>query len=347
MAEEPDARDVQRLLTLQKRLEDARETGKALTTERNELKKRLTDAEKALTKAQAAADAGRDEGEQLRAALAEILAGLGVKPPPRGGALALIQELQKALAALRERLAAAEERAAQAEAADKRAAQAEAALEQLRAQLAGLEQQIKEQLHAAEQRAQQAEAALAEAQKTILALEGGEATINALLAENQRLAEQLESFTGDLGRLRTAADEASAATRAALAEAGAAAAARAAAEQSLAAAQTERAQLQDQVTLLNRQIADAGQTPFLTADQVAGMLDGLVTRINLGGGGLAVRDGAVKLKVGFGAAGESVGFVIPTPEQAAAIKDSLHEVTLHFERGLGEASKAGLADKLR
>ncbi len=37
-----------------------------------------------------------------------------------------------------------------------------------------------------------------------------------------------------------------------------------------------------------------------------------------------------------------MGFVIPTPETAAAIKDSLHEVTLHFERGLGETAKGSL-----
>ncbi len=353
MAEEPDPRDIQRLQALQKRLDDARETGKALTTERNELRKRLADTEKALTKAQAEADTNRSEGEQLRAALEEILVSLGVRPPARGGAPALIEALQKALAALRERLEAAEQRAAQlaaalkeaearAAAAEQRVAEADKALEQLREQLARLEQQIKEQVRAAEQRAEQAETALAAAQATIKALEGGEATINELLAENRRLAEQLDAFSGDLGRLRTAADEASAAASAAHAAADAANTARAAVEKTLATTQAERARLQDQVTLLSGQISDAGQTPFLTADQVAGMLDGLVKQINLGGGGLVVRDGQVNLKVGFGAAGEHVGFVIPTPEQATSIKDGLHEVTLRFDRSLGDVAKASL-----
>jgi chromosome segregation ATPase len=346
VAEEPNPKDVQRLQTLQKRLEDARETGKALTAERNDLKKRLADTEKALTKAQGEADSTRSEGDLLREAVESLLTEMGVKPPARGGVPALIEALQKATAALRERLAAAEEREAaanaalkqadaQAKAADKRAADAEKALEQFREQLAALQQQIKEQVRASEQRAEQAEAALAEAQKTIKALEGGEVTINGLLAENRRLAEQLDSFTGDLVRLRTAADESGAAAKTARAEADAAIKVRAELEKSLEGAQSERAELHRQVTLLNQQIADAGQTPFLTANQVAGMLDGLVKQINLGSGGLAVRDGEVRLKVGFGAAGAGVGFVIPTPEQAASLKDSLHELTLHFDRSLG------------
>jgi uncharacterized coiled-coil DUF342 family protein len=345
VAEEPNPRDVKRLQTLQERLEEARETGKALTAERNDLKKRLADTEKALARAQSETDTTREEGSALRAAVVDILTGLGTKPPARGGVPALIEALQKAVAALRDRLDAAEARAAQADAADRRAAEAEQTLAQFREQLSALQQQIKEQVRAAEQRAEQAEAALAEAQKTIEALEGGEETINGLLAENRRLAEQLEAFTGDVDRLRVAADEANTAATSARAEAAAAVKVRAALEKSLEAAQTERAQLQEQVTLLNKQVSDTGQTPFLTADQVAGMLDGLVTQLNVGSGGLAVRDGQVSLKVGFGAAGENVGFVIPTPETAAALKDNLHQITLNFDRSLGDSAASQLAGK--
>jgi chromosome segregation ATPase len=354
LAEEPNPKDVQRLQALQKRLEDAREAGKALTAERNELKKRLADTEKALVKAQSETDTSRTQEEAIRAALEELLVELGVKPPARGGIPALIEALRKAVAALRERLDAAEQRAARLEAAlkeaearasaaEQRAAEAEKALEQFREQLAALQQQIREQLRAAEVRAEQAEAALAEAQAKIKELEGGEETISGLLVENRRLAEQLESFSGDLDRLRVAAEESSSAARVARTEADAAIKARAEVEKTLAATQAQRAELQNQVTLLTKQIADAGQTPFLTADQVAVMLDGLVTQLNLSTGGLAIRNGEVRLKVGFGAAGESVGFVIPTPETAVAIKDSLHEVTLNFERGLGESVKTSLS----
>lgn len=355
MAEEPKSKDIQRLQAVQKRLDDAREASKALTTERNDLKKRLVEAEKALEKAQGEAEARRGEGEVLYTALKAILLELGVKPQPQSSITVLMEALQKELSALHERLRAAEQRAVRLEAAlkeaeerasaaEQRAAEAEQMLKQFREQLVALQQQIKEQVHAAEARAAQAESALAEAQATIKALEGGEEIINDLIGENRRMAEQLDSFTGDLERLKTSAEESSIAARTASAEAAVANKARAAVEKKLAAAQAQQDKLASQLVLLNKQITDAGKTPFLTADQVAGMLDGFIEQLNLSTGGLAIRNGDIRLKVGFGAAGEAVGFVIPTTETAASIKDSLHEVTLHFERGLDDSIKAGLSD---
>lgn len=86
-------------------------------------------------------------------------------------------------------------------------------------------------------------------------------------------------------------------------------------------ASRERAQLNEQSKHL--------QLPPAVA---AALVNDFVTRLSDGLPDLAVRDGELNLKVAFTGAGETGGFVLPTAEGGAELRDSLQEVRLRFGR---------------
>jgi len=182
-----------------------------------------------------------------------------------------------------------------------------------------------------EQRIKELEAALAAALKQAETLESAEqGTIAALIAENRRLAEQLAALDKDASLLRGAAEEAKAGLEATRQEA--AASVRAELEGQFKRLHAERDALQAQLTMASKQLAEQGKTPVLPAEQAAVLVNELVDRLQVGFTDLRITEGELKLKVGFGAVGDVSGFVIPTTDSPAEIRENLQEISFRFDR---------------
>jgi len=182
--------------------------------------------------------------------------------------------------------------------------------------------ETRERVRAAEERA-------AEAVATAASLPD---QVNALVAENRRLAERLESVTADLTSLRKSTEGARAAADAARAEAKTATTARTQAEATVRGLQTERDGLASRLETATAQLKAEGKTPILPAAEAARQVGSLVDRLSAELPGLNVRDGEIRLKVAFGGTGDQTGFVIPTAESTPEVRETLHEVTLRFDQ---------------
>ncbi len=153
---------------------------------------------------------------------------------------------------------------------------------------------------------------------------------NALIQENRKLADSLSKVDHDLELFRERAEKAAEAIQAAKQKITAELNAAHAAE--LKGLQGERAQLESELALLSQQLKQEGKVPLLPPEKVANLMGDLVDRLGGQMPGMKLRTGEMKLKVAFGAAGDISGFVVPTPDSKSEIKDSLHEVTFHFDR---------------
>jgi multidrug efflux pump subunit AcrA (membrane-fusion protein) len=213
----------------------------------------------------------------------------------------------------------------------------------LKRNLATAEEDV-ERLKASEAAAREAaERAKAEADERIAAAEerireasagneGLSQQVEALIAENRRLAEQLEAAAADLEPFREVALGAEDALRKAREETRAQVRAEfARAEEQL---RTDRRQLTAQVASLEQQVREQGKTVFVPPEKVADLVHELVGELRAGMPGMKLRDGEVKLKVGFAGVGEHAGFVVPTPDSGPEIADSLHEIVFRFDRGV-------------
>ncbi|MBL8156547.1 MAG: hypothetical protein JNM70_20375 [Anaerolineae bacterium] len=185
------------------------------------------------------------------------------------------------------------------------------------------------QLRANLERIQALETALAEARAAVRPLPSDEETISRLIEENRLIARQMEEAAGDLNQFRKLAEEAKTAVEAARQETDSKV--RAELGQAIARLNKERDGLNEQIVLLSRQLTTQGKTPLLPANQVAVLLNGLMGELRGGLNGVAIRDGEIKLKVGFGVVDDKPGFVIPTPDSGADLQDKLHEVTFRFD----------------
>lgn len=158
--------------------------------------------------------------------------------------------------------------------------------------------------------------------------------ISQLLDENRKLAEKLEKISGDLPILREATINAGKAIEAAQKEAADTQQKNSLLEKRLAEASTSRDRLQAQVEILTTQLKEQGKTPLLPADKVAELLEQLISHLSSGVSGLTFAGGEIKLKIGFGAAGESSGFLVPTPDSGPEIREVLNEIVIRFDRAL-------------
>ncbi len=335
MAEKPDPRSVRRLQSLEADLARLRQSSEAVVAERNELKRRVTELEAALEKAQASEQALQQERDQGMAEFEKLVeAGLMTRPRQRS-LPAFVQAVARRLADLQARLGKEEAKSARlaSQLEELRAAQAggEEALRDALARLAALQEQIDTRVAEGEKRSKELEAALAEALQKAEMLESTEqGTIAALIAENRRLADQLANLDKDAAVLRGAAEEARAGLEAARQEA--AASVRAELEGQLKRVHAERDALQSQLTIANKQLAEQGKTPLLPAEQAAVLVNELVDRLQVGFTDLRITEGELKLKVGFGAVGDVSGFVVPTTDSPAEIRENLQEIAFRFDR---------------
>ncbi len=323
----PNPRDAKRQQSLEEDLRAQREASARLTAEREDLQKRLKELAAAV---KGAADERADQQKLIEAALKQfekLLKTVGIPAPEERTLPAFLEALAAHVRGLLARIAAAEKQIASLEAQLASAAEALTAASEKFRELKELADKRE-----AEQKAQVAalNKQLAEAQKKIAQLEQSGEAIAKLLAENQRLAALIDERATEVTALRAAASEAKEAIAAARAETEARVRAELGAE--IARLTRQQAAIQKQLDTALLQLKEEGKTPVLTADRVAVLLGDLVDQMQSSFGGLQIRDGELKLKVGFGAVGELSGFVVPTTESTPELRENLQEVTFRFDR---------------
>ncbi|MCC5886077.1 MAG: hypothetical protein JJT88_06535 [Gammaproteobacteria bacterium] len=167
-----------------------------------------------------------------------------------------------------------------------------------------------------------------EARAALLAnAEDLDAKFTALLELNRKLQEELDGARDHLKAQRSRVDESDARVAAAVAKA----------EKRLTAEKqaletTLEQRLADNASLV-KQLESAGKTPFLSPEQVSGLLDRFYKGVSRDIAGLDVRESEIRLKVGFaGISPEDGGIVVPTTANIAEVKDGLSEVVLKLGR---------------
>lgn len=325
---QPNPRDLRRLQTLEADLKAQREAAEKLAAERNELVTRLAEAEAQLKAARDTQDGESRAQEALLKQVEKLFKSRGIPPPAERKLAAFLEALAAFVESLFARIEQAEKQIAELE------AQVAAANEVIK-EAAVKFQELKEQAdkrdaeHAAQVASLSAE--LAKAVKELEELKKAGLVIDPLLAENQRLAALLDNAETETKTLRDVAAAASADIAAARAETDKAVRAELGAE--LTRLRTEQAGLQTQLNTANLQLKEQGKTPVLPAEKVAGLVNELVGHFQTNFTGLRISDGELSLKVGFGAVGESGGFVIPTTDSTPEIRENLQQITLRFDRG--------------
>ena len=159
-----------------------------------------------------------------------------------------------------------------------------------------------------------------------------EGRLEALLAENARLAARLDEIAKDGEKLRDAGvklreqlDDAKKAVREGAAETKRL-------TRSLQKAEADADRLAERLKLAEAQLKAKTTTPVLPAKEVARLIDGFVEEIGGGLPGLAVREGEIRLNVAFGKVGRSTGFVVPSADAPPEVRKNLHEVAVRFDR---------------
>ncbi len=317
---QPNPRDVKRLQSLEADLKAQRDATEKLASEHSELEGRLREAEAKLKVA-------NDERDQLLKAdeaglkqFEKVLKSQKVTATAERTLAAFIEAISQHADALNTRAEAAEKQVQAHEA--QLAAGAEALKEAA--------QKFRELKEQAEQRENEYKAELAEAQKAIKELTKSSDALEPLLAENQRLAAQIDANATEAAALTKAAADAKADIATAKTETEARVREELGAD--IKGLMKQQAALQKQLDTANVQLKEQGKPPLLSAEKVAGLLNELVGQMQGGIKGLQIRDGELKLKVGFGAAGELGGFVIPTTDSTPELRENLQEITFRFDR---------------
>ena len=159
-----------------------------------------------------------------------------------------------------------------------------------------------------------------------------ESQIAALLEENAKLATRLEEIAKDSEELRSAGlrlrDELEAAAK----SREQASAESAQLTKSLGETVAERDSVVERLKLADAQLKTEAKTPLLPAKEVARLIDGFVGELGTNLPGMAVREGEIRLQVGFGKVGSSTGFVVPSADSPPEVRKDLHEVSVRFDR---------------
>jgi len=160
----------------------------------------------------------------------------------------------------------------------------------------------------------------------------GEGEREAMLAENERLAARLEEAGADGERLRAAALELREELDAARGELEKATKALAQAQKEAGSAAKERERLAEGLALAKEQLAGKKIAPVLPAAEVSDLVDDLVAGLGSRLEGMSIRDGELQLKVAFAKVGRTSGFVVPSSESPAEVREGLQEISIRFGR---------------
>ena len=324
---QPNPRDVRRLATLEADLKTQREAAEKLVTERNDLAGRLTEVE---GKLKAAEDAQADEAKELEALLKlfeRLFKARGISAPPDRTPRAFLDALTTFLT---EQIARADKAELQGGAFEAQSETASDALKDATQKFRELKERADAQ--EAEQKTQIAALAadLTKTRAALVDLQKADNALEPLLAENQRLAAQIDATATESAALRATAAAAKADVEAARADTDAAV--RAELGKQIEKLTTQQAALQKQLDTAKVQLKEQGKTPIVPAEQVASLLNDLVGQFQTNFSGLQIRDGELALRVGFAAAGDVTGFVVPTADSTPEMRESLQEIRLRFDR---------------
>lgn len=94
--------------------------------------------------------------------------------------------------------------------------------------------------------------------------------------------------------------------------------------------------LQVQVTSLEKQLRSKDRAPIMQAADVTALINALFADLRANLGDMALKDGELRLQVGFAATGDSKGFVLPTVDGGIEFKGPLQELLIRFDRKAGE-----------
>jgi hypothetical protein len=158
--------------------------------------------------------------------------------------------------------------------------------------------------------------------------------LEAVLAENQKLAARLEEMAADLERLKSAAAELRQKADGAQGQLAASQEQLANTERALQGVTSERDQLAEKVQIAEDQLAEKGMPQVLPPKDVGLLVGGLVDEVSAQLPGMSVRDGEIRLQVAFAKVGKASGFVVPSAEAPEEIRQNLHEVAIRFDRSI-------------
>jgi len=154
--------------------------------------------------------------------------------------------------------------------------------------------------------------------------------IDALVAENRRMAESCDQLLFDQQALATTINGHQLAQTQAVEKAR---------TEAQAAAQLQIGKLQESITLgqsrlatLSAQLQSTGKLEVLAPDQVGALMSGFLQQIEGGMPSLRLAEGELKLKLGLASAGQTQGFVILQPGAQVDAQATVHEVALKFDR---------------
>jgi hypothetical protein len=156
------------------------------------------------------------------------------------------------------------------------------------------------------------------------------AQVDGLLAENQRLADALESAQKDNGTLFDRLDQSAEREKTAVADA-----VQASVKEQSAKTQVVEEKLRlgtERLAALAKQMESSGKLEVLAPDQVGHLMGGFLKQMETGMPTLRLAEGELKLKLGLARSNQQDGFVILPPNASAELRSSLHEISLRFDR---------------
>jgi len=154
--------------------------------------------------------------------------------------------------------------------------------------------------------------------------------IDALVAENRRMAESRDQLLHDQQALATTIDGQKLIQTQAVDKARAEA--QGAAQQQIDKLQESLKLGQARLATLTTQLASSGKLEVLAPDQVGALMSGFLKQMEGGMPSLRLAEGELKLKLGLASSGQTQGFVILQPDAKVDALTTVHEVALKFDR---------------
>lgn len=154
--------------------------------------------------------------------------------------------------------------------------------------------------------------------------------IDALVAENRRMAESRDQLVHDQQALATTIEGQKLAQTQAVDKARAEA--QLAAQQQIDKLQGTLRLEQARLSTLSEQLQSSGKLEVLAPDQVGALMSGFLQQMEGGMPSLRLAEGELKLKLGLASSGQTQGFVILQPDARVDTQVTVHEVALKFDR---------------
>jgi hypothetical protein len=176
--------------------------------------------------------------------------------------------------------------------------------------------------------------------------QGNRTDLATLLIENSMLAERLGASEADRDRVAAASRELRERLETTAAELAAAKTVSETAETRVGALREECNRLSESAALAEARARQEPGAALLAPNEVAALVERLLTGLGSRLSGLTLQDAELRLKVGVQKLGEQTGFVVPGPESPPEVRETLHEISVRFDRA-AEQHKPGPAPERR